>query len=64
MDLDGSKRLCGICKNWQGRREYEGGLARVKPSARGNCTLLNQIKPPHGGCNDWEKWEGRPPEGA
>lgn len=58
MDLDGSKRLCGICTKWQGRREYVRGMAKVKPSARGNCALLNTIKPPHGGCNDWEKWEG------
>lgn len=63
MDLDGSKRFCGVCKNWRGRREYEQGLARVKPSARGNCVLLNVIKPPHGGCNDWEKWDGEQLEG-
>lgn len=59
MDLDGSKRVCGICKNWQGRREFIQGVARVKPSARGQCVLLKVIKPPHGGCNDWEKWDGK-----
>lgn len=62
MDLDGSKRLCGICKNWQGRREFVNGLARVKPSARGQCLILKTLKPPHGGCNQWEKWDGRSEE--
>ena len=58
MDFDGSKRLCGVCKNWEGRRESVDGVARVKPSARGLCKLLNKIKPSHGGCNQWEKWDG------
>ena len=59
MDLDGSKRMCGICKRWQGQREFVQGVARVKPSTRGQCILLKVIKPPHGGCNDWEKWDGK-----
>jgi hypothetical protein len=59
MDLDGSKHQCGICKNWEGRREFVGGMSRVKSSARGQCVLLKTIKPPHGGCNQWEKWDGK-----
>jgi|GEM_PF-1363574 len=59
MDFDGSKRLCGICKNWQGPREFVQGLARAKPSTRGQCVILKAMKPPHGGCNQWEKWDGK-----
>ena len=58
MDLDGSKQMCGICKDWQGKRQWLDGVARVKPSARGQCRRLGKIKPPHGGCDHWEKWEG------
>ncbi len=58
MDLDGSKRLCGICKNWLGRREFVAGLVHAKSSTRGRCTILEIVKPPHGGCNQWEKWDG------
>jgi hypothetical protein len=60
MDLDGTKQVCGICKNWEGKREFTDGLAKVKPSARGPCTVLKKIKPPHGGCDQWQKWLGKP----
>jgi hypothetical protein len=59
MDLDGSKHQCGICKDWGGQREFVENIARVKPSARGLCALLKTIKPPHGGCKQWEKWDGK-----
>ncbi len=62
MDLDGSKRLCGICRKWHGRREFIQNMVRVKPSTRGQCELLLTMKPPHGGCNQWEKWDGKDPE--
>jgi hypothetical protein len=58
MDLDGSKQVCGICKNWKGKREWVDNKARVKPSAKGLCQRLKKVKPPHGGCDQWEKWEG------
>lgn len=59
MNLDGSKQVCGICMNWQGRRQFADGRVLVKPSARGQCALLNKLKPPHGGCDHWQKWDGR-----
>jgi hypothetical protein len=58
MDLDGSKQVCGICRNWKGKREWVDGKARVKSSARGQCTRLNKVKPPHGGCDEWQQWNG------
>jgi hypothetical protein len=58
MDLDGSKEVCGICKDWRGQREWIDGKACVKPSARGMCDRLKKIKPPHGGCDYWKKWKG------
>jgi hypothetical protein len=58
MDIDGSRQVCGICINWRGKREYINGIARVKPSARGQCMLLKKPKPPHGGCDQWQKWQG------
>lgn len=58
MDLDGSKQVCGICGNWRGQREYRDGIVRVKPSAKGQCEQLKKIKPPHGGCDGWQKWNG------
>lgn len=62
MDLDGSKQVCGICKDWKGMREWANGKAKVKPSARGQCKRLKKAKPPHGGCDWWEKWEGEEDE--
>ena len=59
MELDGSKQVCGICKDWKGKREWVVGKVRVAPSARGKCHRLEKEKPPHGGCNQWEKWEGK-----
>jgi hypothetical protein len=58
MDLDGSKQVCGICKNWMGKREWVDSKARVKPSVKGLCQRLKKVKPPHGGYDQWEKWEG------
>lgn len=58
MDLDGSKQVCGICMDWQGKREWQDGKAHVKSSARGQCRRLKKMKPPHGGCDQWQKWEG------
>lgn len=58
MDLDGSKQVCGICKDWDGQRDWVEGNAKVRPSARGRCKRLQKIKPPHGGCDHWEKWKG------
>ncbi|HIJ56846.1 MAG TPA: hypothetical protein HPQ03_12075 [Deltaproteobacteria bacterium] len=58
MDLDGSKQVCGICKDWKGKRESVNGKVRVKASAGGQCERFKKVKPPHGGCNQWEKWEG------
>jgi hypothetical protein len=62
MDLDGSKRVCGICRNWEGPREFIDSLVRVKPSSRGQCVLLKKIKPAQGGCNQWQKWNGEDKE--
>lgn len=59
MDLDGSKQVCGICQNWRGQREYHNGIVHVKPSAKGQCVQLNKKKPPHGGCDQWQKWHGK-----
>jgi hypothetical protein len=59
MDLDGNKRVCGICLNWQGKREGIDGGVRVKSSAKGQCAILNKIKPVHGGCDQWKKWDGQ-----
>jgi len=56
MNLDGSKKMCGICNHWGGKRECVNGLVQVKSSARGQCAILNKPKPPHGGCGEWEKW--------
>jgi hypothetical protein len=58
MDLDGSKHVCGICVNWTGKREYVDSMARVKSSAKGQCLLLDKIKPALGGCGQWQKWDG------
>jgi hypothetical protein len=58
MDLDGSKTVCGICKNWGGKREFIDGKARVKSSSKGMCAILKKLKPPHGGCDQWQKWDG------
>jgi hypothetical protein len=58
MDLDGSKRVCGICVNWKGKREFIEGVVRVKSSARGQCAILKKVKAPQGGCDQWQKWEG------
>jgi hypothetical protein len=58
MDLDGSKRLCGICVNWTGKREFIDGIARVKASTKGQCLILKKIKPAQGGCDQWQKWDG------
>jgi hypothetical protein len=58
MNLDGSKKMCGICNHWGGKRECVNGLVQVKSSARGQCAILNKPKPPHGGCGEWEKWDG------
>lgn len=57
MDLDGSKRVCGVCVNWRGKREFIDGLARVKSSSKGQCLILKKIKPPHGGCDQWQQWD-------
>lgn len=57
MDLDGSKQVCGTCKDWIGKREWVDEKVRVKPSAKGQCERLKKGKPPHGGCDQWEKWE-------
>ena len=58
MDLDESKEVCGTCSDWKGKREWvEGKSFRVSPSARGLCERLKKIKPPHGGCDDWQKTE-------
>ncbi len=56
MDLDGSREVCGNCRNWEGQREFIDGLARVKSSARGPCLLLKKVKQPQGGCDQWQKW--------
>jgi hypothetical protein len=60
MELDENKEVCGTCLDWKGKREWVWGskITRVSPSARGLCERLKKIKPPHGGCEYWEKWEG------
>lgn len=58
MDIDDGKKVCGICVNWKGKREWIDGKVRTKPSTRGKCERLQKIKPPHGGCDLWEQWEG------
>lgn len=58
MELDGSKHMCGICVNWNGKREFSEGVAHVKSSAKGQCALLKRLKPSHGGCDQWEQWNG------
>lgn len=57
MDLDGNKQVCGTCKDWTGKRQWDDGKVQVKPSAKGQCERLRKAKPPHGGCDQWEKWE-------
>lgn len=58
MELDGSKGVCGICKDWKGKREWIDGKVTVKASARGTCLRLKKLKPVHGGCDHFKKWEG------
>ena len=58
MELDGSKQVCGICSNWRGKRELVKNTVIVKPSSKGQCVLLNKVKPPHGGCDQWQRWNG------
>lgn len=58
MDLDGSKQVCGICVNWNGKRDFSDGIVRVKSSAKGQCALLNKLKFSQGGCDHWEQWKG------
>ncbi len=58
MELDGSKQVCGICKDWKGKREWVDSKVRVSPSAKGRCQRLQKDKPSHGGCSEWEKWDG------
>lgn len=58
MELDGTKQVCGICADWKGKRDWKDGKSNVRPSARGECGRLKKIKPPHGGCDQWKKWEG------
>jgi hypothetical protein len=62
MDLDGSKQVCGCCKDWKGKREWENCMAKVKASAKGECQRVGKMKPVHGGCGYWKKWEGEAPE--
>jgi hypothetical protein len=63
MDIDEGKQFCGSCKDWKGRRDWVGGKVVVKSSARGMCQRLKKIKPPHGGCDYWQKWEGEKDDG-
>jgi len=58
MELDGSKRMCAICANWNGKREFSDGVTHVKASAKGRCMLLKKVKPSQGGCDQWERWDG------
>lgn len=53
MDLEGSKRVCGSCVNWNGQRKIMDGMVQVKPTSKGLCLLLKKAKPPHGGCDQW-----------
>ncbi len=62
MELDGSKRICGFCKEWLGQREWVDGKVKVKASAWGICKRLGKRKPVHGGCDFHEKWDGTPVE--
>lgn len=56
MDIDKDKAVCGTCKDWKGKREcVAGGKIRVGASTRGKCERLDKIKPPHGGCDYWQK---------
>lgn len=62
MDLDGHKQVCGICKDWKGKRQWANEIAKVKSSAKGLCERLGKTKPPHGGCDQFKKWEGEQSE--
>jgi hypothetical protein len=55
MDLDGSKRVCGSCLNWNGQRQIMDGMVQVKPTSKGLCLLHKKVKPAHGGCDQWAK---------
>lgn len=58
MELDGTKHVCGICENWDGKREFNDGVAHLKSSAKGQCALLKKMKACYGGCDQWVQWDG------
>ena len=58
MELDDDKEVCATCEDWKAKRELKDGKVTTKPSARGICARLKKVKPPHGGCDYWKKWEG------